>query len=450
MTSVVWFRRDVRLRANPAWSRATQDDAVVPLFVIDPALFDSVTTIRKSLLLGGLTDLDRSLQARGGRLRVEVGSPIEIVPRVAEETGAESVHANAEVTPYGRRRDEAVADRVTLVRHDGHYVHPPGSILTDGGSAYRVFTPYYRKWAERIPDDPGEPGAAKILGDRGQGIPRRPAPSDDAGESAAMGQLKRFASGLADRYGEERDAPARDATSRLSAAFKFGWLGPSHALRTVGTSTAGRSAWARQLAWRDFLAQLMDRYPDSPTEAMRPEVRGLAWRDDPADLEAWKGGMTGYPFVDAGMRQLRAEGWIHNRVRLVVASFLVKDLLLDWRLGERHFRRHLIDADVSQNVGNWQWVAGVGVDAAPFFRVFNPVSQGERHDPDGDYIRRWVPELSALPPRLIHAPFREADEVADRGVVLGDDYPFPLVEHDFARERALEMFRRAKARYDSS
>ena len=450
MTSVVWFRRDVRLTSNPAWSAATHDDEVVPLFVIDPALFDDATTRRRTLLLGGLADLDRSLQARGGRLRVEIGPPVEVVPRVAVESGAETVHVNGEITPYGRRRDEAVADRVALVSHDGHYVHPPGSILTGAGNHYRVFTPYHRKWAERAPDETGEPGLAAILDDPGQGIPDRPTSAEDAGESVALEQLEEFAAGPADRYGEDRDAPARDATSRLSAAFKYGWLSPTHALRAVGTSTAGRSAWARQLAWRDFLAQLMDRYPDSPNEEMRPEFRGIEWREDPSDLTAWKEGMTGYPFVDAGMRQLLAEGWIHNRVRLVVASFLVKDLLLDWRLGERHFRRHLIDADVSQNVGNWQWVAGVGADAAPYFRVFNPITQGERHDPGGEYIRRWVPELSALPPRLAHAPFRRVDEVAEHGLILGDDYPFPLVEHDFARERALETFGRAKAGYDSS
>jgi deoxyribodipyrimidine photo-lyase len=450
MTDLAWFRRDVRLTDNPAWSAATQADRVVALFVIDPALFDRSTTMRQRLLLGGLADLDRSLRTRGGRLRVEHGPPVEVVPAVAAEVGAETVHINREVTPYGRRRDEEVSSQVSIQPHEGHYVHRPGSILTNAGSRYRVFTPYFRRWSEFLPDETPKPGTARVIDDPGRGIPSLPSPVTDAGETAALRRLRRFVAAGVDRYGDHRDRPDLEATSRLSVSLKYGWISPGHALRAVGRSTAGGSAWSRQLAWRDFLGQLMDAYPESATQAMRPEFRHVPWLDDPGDQLAWQRGLTGYPFVDAGMRQLAAEGWIHNRVRLVVASFLVKDLLVDWRLGERHFRHLLIDADVAQNVGNWQWVAGVGSDAAPYFRVFNPVGQGERFDPDGDYTRRWVPELASLPAELIHAPFRRVDRAADHGVVLGEDYPFPIVDHDTARERALHVFRLAKSAYASS
>lgn len=449
-TSVVWFRRDARLRDNPAWVAAAQGDAVVALFVIDPTLFARATTVRRALLIGGLADLDESLRKRGGRLRVEHGSPAAVVPAVARDVGADVVHINREVMPYGRRRDEAVSTMVPIVRHEGHYVHPPGSILTQSGNPYRVFTPFFRQWSEHVPDIVGEAPPVEILDHPGRQIPSDPTPAPQAGETHALSRLEEFTAVDVDRYEEVRDRPAHDVTSRLSIALKYGWLGPGHALRAVGTATPGRAAWVRQLAWRDFLGQLMETHPESPTQAMRPEFRHLPWREDAEDLLAWQHGMTGYPFVDAGMRQLLAEGWIHNRVRMVVASFLIKDLLLDWRLGERHFRRHLIDADVAQNVGNWQWVAGVGVDAAPYFRVFNPVSQGDEFDPDGIYTRRWVPELSDLPVDLIHAPFREVDRVAEHGVVLGKDYPLPIVDHEMARERVLDMFRRAKTRYVSS
>jgi deoxyribodipyrimidine photo-lyase len=449
-TCVVWFRRDARLRDNPAWAAGARADAVVALFVIDPTLFDRATPMRKALLIAGLTDLDRSLRDLGGRLRVERGSPVEVVPRVTREVGADEVHINREVTPYGRRRDEAVSKVVPLVLHDGHYVYPPGSILTQKGRPYRVFAPFFRQWSERVPDVVGDPPPVVVPDRAGLGIPSSPISSIEGGETWALGRLDGFAMDEANHYAIGRERPDLDATSRLSVALKYGWLSPVRALRAVGEATPGRAAWVRQMAWRDFWGQLMGAHRESPRQAMRPEFRSVEWRDDPEGLSAWRSGMTGYPFVDAGMRQLLTEGWINNRVRLVVASFLVKDLLVDWRLGERHFRHLLIDADVAQNVGNWQWVAGVGADAAPYFRVFNPVTQGERFDPHGDYTRRWVPELSNLPNDLIHAPFRSADQVAEHGVVLGEDYPFPIVDHDMARERTLDLFRQAKSRYASS
>lgn len=275
------------------------------------------------------------------------------------------------------------------------------------------------------------------------------------GEHAARRRLDDFADRVR-RYSDERDRPDLDSTSRLSIDLKYGALGPRTVVEQLGGDTAATNgtdlsdlpAWPflRQLAWRDFYAGLMESRPDTTDRAMRPEYDSIAWRHDPAGLAAWKAGTTGYPIVDAGMRQLAGEGWMHNRVRMITASFLVKDLLIDWRIGERHFRRLLLDADVAQNVGNWQWVAGTGADAAPYFRIFNPVTQSRKFDPTGGYIRRWVPELAGVTNGAIHAPWEAGPvELAGLGVILGEDYPAPIVDHAAARARTLDAFRRALA-----
>ena len=443
--SIVWFRRDLRLGDNPAWARGTQSDRVIPLFVIDPGLFRAVSSRRRSLLVGGLQALDQSLQILGGRLRVEIGDPSSVVPTVAGEGGADVVHVNREVTPYGVARDERVARLVNVERSEGLYVHPPGSVLTAGGRPYRVFTPFYRAWSKRTPDVLSEPGSASISDSTGAGIPSIPG-DYPAGEQKALGRLDRFATRV-DRYYHERDRPDLDVTSHLSIDLKYGWLGARTVFETITSGTEGASALIRQLAWRDFFGHVLAEAPEIVHEPMRPEYRTINWHDDEAGFAAWQSGMTGYPIIDAGMRQLVAEGWIHNRVRLLAASFLVKDLLVDWRKGERFFRRQLLDADVAQNVGNWQWVAGTGSDAAPYFRIFNPVTQSRRFDPDGGYIRRWVPEIAALPNELMHAPWEtEPRQLAAFGVELGVTYPQPIVEHSMARARALAAYEAARSR----
>jgi deoxyribodipyrimidine photo-lyase len=438
MSAVIWFRRDLRLSDNPAWVAATREhDRVTALFVIDPRLWDGAPPRRTRLLAANLSALDARLGELGGRLRILRGNPQSEVCRVAD--GNEAVYWNNDYTPFAQTRDEAVARRLpgSVSRHNGSAVHPPGSVLTGAGAPYRVFTPYWRKWSTLPGGLPGEPGVATIDSDPGIGVPEHPTDLD-VGERAAEERLLDFL----DRIElADPDRPDQDGTSRLSTDLKYGTIAPRRIRAVAGEQTPVREAFIRQLCWRDFYMQILARWPKTVTRPFRPEYASIVWRDDPEGLEAWTQGRTGYPIVDAAMRQLAEEGWIHNRVRMIAASFLVKDLLIDWRLGERWFRRQLIDADVAQNVGNWQWVAGTGTDAAPYFRVLNPITQGRRFDPHGDYVRRWVPELAGIKGAAIHAPWTlNPTELSTAGVALGDTYPAPIVDHDEARREAIAAF----------
>jgi deoxyribodipyrimidine photo-lyase len=425
---VVWFRRDLRLPDHPALlaavAAADRDGAeVVPLFIRDERLIGSGTmgVRRLDRLDGALAALERDLRAVRGRLVIRRGDPREVVPALVSETGASAVHATREHTPYARRRDAAVAARASLTLHDGALLVEPAAM-----GETRVFSPFHRRWQ-------GLAGAAPLPAPERirvpAWIPSEPAPEvTPDGSPEAHRRLARFAAGAAAGYANGRDRLDAEGTSRLGSDLHFGVLSPRETYAAVD-----EAAFRRQLAWRDWAHHVLWFRPEARRLGWRTDLRGLPWRTDEIDLMAWTEGRTGYPTVDAAMRQLASEGWMHNRARMIVASFLAKHLLLDWRLGEAHFLRELVDGDVANNAFGWQWVAGVGTDAAPYHRIFNPVLQGERFDPRGDWVRRFVPEVAGLPAPLIHRPWE-----APGGPPAG--YPARLVDHRLARDRALAWF----------
>jgi deoxyribodipyrimidine photo-lyase len=452
---IVWFRRDLRLDDNPAWAEATAScRSVLALFVLDPRLLDPSGPARRDRLFGDLRALQQRLRDHGGDLLVRSGDPAEVVAAAAVEFSANSVHVNLDVSPFAARRDAAVRSTLEAggVRWCGQWgtlVHQPGAVRTAAGGLSQVFTPFHKVWA-RTPWTPWPvAGDATVLAVSDHQVPDGgPYPfvadhralAAEPGEHGAEARLQ-VAVERADAYDEARNTPSIHGTSELSADLKFGTISPRRAAQVIGESTTGRAALVRQLAWRDWYAHLLHATPELVTEPMKPQYAQLVWRDDDAGFQAWTLGRTGVPFVDAGMRQLRATGWMHNRVRMVTASFLVKNLLVDWRRGERHFRHVLVDGDVSQNVGNWQWVAGTGPDASPYNRIFNPVLQGQRFDPDGSYIRTWVPELAGLDTTAIHEPWTAGPlELAAAGITLDVDYPAPIVDLRESRQRALAAY----------
>lgn len=453
MVSIMWFRRDLRLHDNPALLAAARDGEVCPLFVLDDRLWRPAGDPRRDYLRRSLAALDDSM---GENLCVRAGDPVEVVPLIARELNAEQVHVAADFGPYGRGRDAAVAAAldqlgVELVATGSPYAAPPGTVLNRSSQPYSVFTPYRRTWREQVTEPPyptpdwvrwvrvGRTDLPAVEVAPGLTLP-------EAGEAAARRRWEAFCRaqtyGLTD-YHVGRDRPGNDGSSRLSHHLKWGEIHPRTLLSRDGEPLSGdgeppsegRERFEDQIAWRDFFADVLWRRPDSARVWYRPQYARLpldssATPDGAALLADWQRGRTGYPFVDAGMRQLLAEGWMHNRLRMVTASYLVKDLHLDWRVGARWFMANLVDGDLASNQHGWQWVAGSGTDAAPFHRVLNPVRQGLRFDPDGDYVRRYIPELRHLDGAAAHEPWR-----ATAGYAHG--YPRRQVEHSEERAEAL-------------
>lgn len=445
--AVVLFTRDLRVHDHPALHAAvTSGDRVVPLFVVDDAILASghATPNRMAFLLDSLRDLRASLTARSGSLLVRRGDVAHQVARLVGEVGASSLHASADVSRYAHRRERALRSlcddlAIGLHLHPGVTVVEPEDVRTTSGGHYEVFTPYWRRWSEvpqRAPLPPPDrvtlpsgvaTGRIPALGDLVDG-----APSPDlqrGGEARARARLDAWFDGAVGDYDRGRDELAAE-TSRLSADLHFGTLSPAEVADRVDRRRDGHESFLRQLCWRDFDHQLTAADPGIVVDDHRG--RGDRWRDDPEAVAAWKEGRTGYPVVDAAMRQLRREGWMHNRARLLAASFLTKHLYVDWRVGARHFWDLLVDGDIANNAAQWQWVAGTGTDPRPN-RMFNPVTQSRRYDPAGRYIRRYVPELRDLSDDLVHEPWR-----GDPSLSEATGYPAPIVDHAEARQRFLE------------
>ncbi len=430
--TVVLFTRDLRVHDNPALAAAVAAaETVLPIFVLDDGIARTrygAAARRRAFLAESLADLDASLRELGGALDVRVGDVVAETVRAAREVGATTVFASADVSPYAVERERRLAAELDLRLVNGTFVVPAGEVAPAGSDHYQVFSAYHRAWSQVPPGEPEPvPGAVRLP----PGVEPSPAPRPAAtlplrgGESAGVQRAAAWLRTQLGRYGSDgHDAIAADATSRLSPYLHFGCV--SARALAVRAQEQGGDAFVRQLCWRDFQAQLLSAQPRTQVEDMRP--RGDRWLDDPEALEAWQEGMTGYPLVDAGMRQLREEGWMHNRARMVVASFLVKDLGIDWREGARHFFDQLLDGDVAQNIGNWQWIAGTGTDSRPN-RVYNPTAQLKKLDPDGVYVRRYVPELEGVPAR----------DIAEPGL-LAPSYPRPIVDH----QAAVEAFRRRR------
>ncbi len=463
-TVVVWFRRDLRIADHPALTEAvTRARVVVPLFVLDHRLLEWAPA-RTWFLRRSLADLDASLRSLGSGLLLREGRPEQVVPQVAAEVGADIVIATRDVTPLSYRRDSAVSAALEqagrrLVLRPGLLLAEPETMRTASGTPYGVFTPFWRALQAaprrtllvapvQVPT-PSHVLARSTLSARD--LAKLESPLADLpmpGEAAAHERLAFWTGGRLSGYGADRDVLSGEGTSRLGADLHLGTLSPLQVESAALEAGVDAVPFVRQLAWREFYHHLLFSRREGhgpPTSPLWTAFR--AEEEDPDAVAAWREGRTGIPVVDAAMRQLSATGWLSNRARLVVASFLTRHLLMDYRIGERHFLRHLIDGDVANNRGGWEWTAGVGADPQPWFRIFNPVRQGARFDPEGTWVRRWVPELASVPAAHIHAPWEmPPDAAAAAGLRLGETYPRPIVDLAMGRERALAAFKSASGR----
>lgn len=483
-TAIHWFRRDLRLSDNAALAVALKHyGQVIPVFVFDPSLLHSPNTspARLAFLSRCLEDLDTRLRQYGSRLVLRVGKPEEELPRLALEAGAAAVYFNRDYTPYARKRDAKVETRL---RAQGLLVQSfqdvilvePGDVLSKAGAPYTVYAPFLRAWNGFLEAHPVTSVVTPVERLRLMDVRLLQLPSallevpTDTPQAHKMGQWRHLVGGeLAGLerlkwfvnqenqlgimgYALQRDFPGLNATSRLSPFLKFGAV----SIRTVYSLVAalreqpvsqeegqGIATWVKELAWREFYNHVLAFFPQVTQGAWKRKYANVSWQDNERFFEAWCIGQTGYPLVDAGMRQLQREGWMHNRARMVVAMFLTKDLLLSWQKGERYFMQQLIDGDLAANNGGWQWSASTGTDAQPYFRIFNPIKQSQQFDPDGAYIRRYIPELSQVPAPFLHMPWTMSkDDQRRSGCHIGQDYPAPLVDHAMQRERAIALYQR--------
>lgn len=465
MRTLVWFRgKDLRLSDHGPLVDACDTGEVIPLFVLDPFFFAPRKAKRlphrMQFLLESLTALEKNIEAKGSRLLIASGASIDIVPDLARRFRVDRVVAQRWVEPFARKRDRIVEERldVPFELFEGETLLPPGTLRNGSGAPYSVYTPFAKAFRARVevspplrvPRLPALPSdvefdSAPIPSLADLGIEENPRVIS-GGERAARARLKKFLAGPVDTYQNDRDRMDRDGTSRLSADLKFGTLSVRSVWSEASTlgPSEGRDKFLAELLWREFAHSTLWDRPELLEVPFRRDFLGFPWRDDDAAWRAWTDGTTGYPIVDAACRQLLVEGYVHNRARMISASFLTKHLLIDFRRGEAHYMKYLVDGDWAQNDMGWQWSAGCGVDAQPYFRVFNPITQGEKFDPEGEYVRRYVPELKRLPTKYLFAPWTAPAAVLESaGVRLGQTYPAPIVDHAIARKRFLDTAARA-------
>lgn len=463
-----WFRRDLRITDNTALSAASREgECVIPVYVLSEwnGLHDWTGPNRQQFLCGCLSSLAGNLEAVGGCLVIRQGDAVRELVRLAAETGAEAIFFNRDPDPYGQAVEDRLAKAcetrgVRLHAFKDVCIHERNEVLNGSGEPFRMFTPYSKVWA-KVPR-PGMSPRPRDLATPG-GLASLPLPTLStwglgnsspgliaAGEKSARKRLKEFLAGGLARYAGGRDLPSGQNTSRLSQDLRFGLLSIREVFHEVENRsgelpTAGRESaakFASELVWREFYMQILWHFPNVLGEEFNPVFRGMRWPGNPDHLRRWKEGMTGFPIVDAAMRELSETGFMHNRTRMIAAMFLTKDLHLDWRLGERHFMQKLTDGEIASNNGGWQWSAGTGADAAPYFRIQNPWTQTRRHDPDGSYIKTWIPELRGVAPEKFFVP-------PPNGLPLAANYPPPIVDHAKARDTTLDLFASQKTKNPS-
>jgi deoxyribodipyrimidine photo-lyase len=466
MNSIWWLRRDLRLTDNAPLHAALEAGSVIPVFILDP-VFDSSSARRKNFLYEGLHALDKDLREHNSYLVIRKGKPLDVLKQLLTETKADAIYAEEDFTPYARKRDVEIEHHLPLHLLSGQTVHHPATILKADGKPYTVYTPYSKMWKQNLPAKINLiPPPEKIdtpSSIKSESLPRfKVSPLFPAGEKEALRRLEKFvnlesASLLAKNqeqapgfqspiysYAEDRNRMDLDGTSSLSPYLRFGMIGlrqtvsaARQAMVEARGEASKRSAevWLNELIWREFYIQILYHFPHVAKTAFNRALANIAWRNNESEFEAWKEGRTGVPIVDTAMRQLQEIGWMHNRARMIVASYLVKDLLIDWRWGEAWFMENLLDGDPAANNGGWQWTAGTGTDAAPYFRIFNPVLQSMKFDPQGDYIRKWVHELHDVNTKDIHAPWQ--NDLKVKG------YPEkPIIERN--KERTLRAYQESK------
>jgi deoxyribodipyrimidine photo-lyase len=470
-TALVWFRRDLRTSDHAALSRALQQHArVYCVFVFDSTILEPLPRRdrRVEFILRAVEEVDSSLRSMGGGLIVRHGNPLDEIPQLAVELGVSAVYVNRDYEPAAIARDEEVRERIRRLASADFYdikdqvIFERNEVLTQGGTPFSVFTPYKNAWLKRLTPDDLAPHPVAEFSAHLAPLPageRLPELTELGFEPTNLAQLalptgmsgaqKLFAdfTRRIDHYTEARNFPAVKGTSYLSAHLRFGTISIRQlATHAQAQANAGAQTWLSELIWRDFYHAILWHHPQVVTRCFKPVFENLQWDDSPDLFAAWCEGRTGFPLVDAAMRQLAQTGFMHNRLRMVAASFLTKDLGLDWRQGEAWFAEQLIDFDLAANNGGWQWAASTGCDAQPWFRIFNPVTQSEKFDAQGKFIRRYVPELAKVPDKLIHAPWTmKPEQLSACGIRLGSDYPAPVVDHAVARSRTLARFKAVTA-----